>query len=226
MRKMAGGDTFCIIYLKMQLKAMRSNGVLTWRGYEQDFVDELAMDLDEEPDNVRITLAYLLSCGLAETEDKVNFFLPYSIENTGSEGASAKRWRDWKARQDEKALDTNAALTQSKQITNGEKEIEIEKEKEIQKDIVRRFTPPTIEEIKGYCAERGNTVDAEKFHAYYTANGWKVGRNSMKDWRAAVRTWERDEKKKPKNRTPYDNLRTEMVGDDAERLARSFGVTV
>ena len=62
----------------------------------------------------------------------------------------------------------------------------------------KRFTPPTVEEVRAYCKERGNSVDAEKFVAYYTANGWKVGRNAMKDWRAAVITWERkDGKKKP-----------------------------
>lgn len=59
-----------------------------------------------------------------------------------------------------------------------------------------RFTPPTIDEVKEYCQERNNAVNAEKFVDYYTANGWKVGKNSMKDWRAAVRNWERSEDKK------------------------------
>lgn len=54
-----------------------------------------------------------------------------------------------------------------------------------------RFTPPTLEEVKAYCLERQNNVDAEKFIDYYTSNGWKVGKNSMKDWKAAVRTWEK-----------------------------------
>lgn len=59
-----------------------------------------------------------------------------------------------------------------------------------------RFVKPTVEEVKAYCIERGNNVDAQKWFDYYTANGWKVGRNPMKDWKAAVRTWERTEKKK------------------------------
>lgn len=59
-----------------------------------------------------------------------------------------------------------------------------------------RFTKPSVEEVKAYCIERGNNVDAQKWYDYYTANGWKVGRNPMKDWKAAVRTWERTEKKK------------------------------
>ena len=82
----------------------------------------------------------------------------------------------------------------------GEKEIE--KDKEIEKEIeivslsepptrTKRFKPPTHEEVQAYCQERGNHVDVERFIDYYTSNGWKVGRNTMKDWKAAVRTWER-----------------------------------
>lgn len=69
----------------------------------------------------------------------------------------------------------------------------IEKEKNKRKT-ASRFTPPTLEEVRAYCFERGNNVDAERFIDYYTSNGWKVGKNSMKDWKAAVRTWERSDK--------------------------------
>ena len=57
-----------------------------------------------------------------------------------------------------------------------------------------KFSPPTLEEVRAYCIERGNNVDPQRFVDYYTANGWKVGRNSMKDWKAAVRNWERGDK--------------------------------
>ena len=57
-----------------------------------------------------------------------------------------------------------------------------------------RFTPPTVEEVAAYCRDRGNAVDAERFCDFYASKGWQVGKNTMKDWRAAVRTWEkRDE---------------------------------
>lgn len=55
-----------------------------------------------------------------------------------------------------------------------------------------RFVPPSVEEVREYCEERNNLVDPEKFVDYYTARGWKIGKNAMKDWRAAVRTWERN----------------------------------
>jgi hypothetical protein len=56
----------------------------------------------------------------------------------------------------------------------------------------KRFTPPTVEEVSAYCQERKNGVDAQRFVDYYSSNGWKVGKNAMKDWKAAVRTWERN----------------------------------
>lgn len=59
------------------------------------------------------------------------------------------------------------------------------------------FHKPTPEEVDAYCRERENGVDAERFWNFYEAKGWKVGKNPMKDWRAAVRTWEREEMRKP-----------------------------
>ena len=57
-----------------------------------------------------------------------------------------------------------------------------------------RFTPPTVDEVTAYCQERRNKVDPQRFVDFYAAKGWMVGKNKMKDWRACVRTWEREEK--------------------------------
>ena len=54
----------------------------------------------------------------------------------------------------------------------------------------KQFVKPSLTEISEYCKERNNEVNPEKFFNYYEANGWKVGRNNMKDWKAAIRTWE------------------------------------
>jgi hypothetical protein len=58
------------------------------------------------------------------------------------------------------------------------------------KDKTKRFIKPTVEEIRAYCFERNNSVNAESFFNFYEANGWRVGKNPMKDWKASVRTWE------------------------------------
>lgn len=62
----------------------------------------------------------------------------------------------------------------------------------------KRFTPPTVDEVRAYCQDRQNGVDPQRFVDYYTSNGWMVGKNKMKDWKAAVRTWE--QKDKPQGR--------------------------
>ena len=59
----------------------------------------------------------------------------------------------------------------------------------------RRFTPPSIEEVAAYCKKRQNGIDPQSFIDHYSAVGWMVGRNRMKDWQAAVRTWENRRKK-------------------------------
>ena len=82
------------------------------------------------------------------------------------------------------------------------------------KGIVDKFVPPTVQEVSEYCAERGNNVDPEHFVAHYESNGWKVGRNSMKDWKAAVRSWERRmlEHGDPKTTNQFLQLLTEEGG--------------
>ena len=55
----------------------------------------------------------------------------------------------------------------------------------------KRFSPPSVEEVEAYCRERNNNIDAQSFCNFYTAKGWRIGSNPMKDWKAAVRTWER-----------------------------------
>lgn len=62
--------------------------------------------------------------------------------------------------------------------------------------IIGRFTPPTVEEVMAYCQERKNSISPESFVNYYTSKGWMIGKNKMKDWKAAVRNWETREKKK------------------------------
>lgn len=64
-------------------------------------------------------------------------------------------------------------------------------DREAQKNKNAAFSKPTLEDIEAYCKERANKVEAHRFLSYYESNGWKVGKNPMKDWKAAIRTWER-----------------------------------
>lgn len=93
----------------------------------------------------------------------------------------------------------------------------LKEEKTPKKKKSSQFAPPTIQEVADYCRERCNNVDPEKFVSYYESNGWHVGRNKMKDWKAAVRTWERN------NRTysqPVNRKAAEL--DEFYRMAGEF----
>ena len=61
----------------------------------------------------------------------------------------------------------------------------------------KRFTKPTVDEIADYCSERNNKVDPQRFYDYYESNGWVIGKVPMKNWKAAVRTWEKNNYTRP-----------------------------
>ena len=79
------------------------------------------------------------------------------------------------------------------------------KESNTEREKRKRFTPPTVEEVRAYCHERKNGIDPDAFIDYYTARGWKYGQGKpVADWKAAVRTWERRESKPKKSSLPTD----------------------
>lgn len=119
------------------------------------------------------------------------------------ENLNKKRGRDKLRYSENKESHVNSAdgkLSVSQLSAPTEKRRE---EKSIKKDTnvsTKKFKKPLIEELNYYCQERNNSVNAEKFFDYYEANGWKVGKNSMKNWQAAIRTWEKNtnQENKPK----------------------------
>lgn len=101
--------------------------------------------------------------------------------------------------------------------SDNEYEYDYESSKEDKKEIKtkKKFIKPSLEEVNSYCLERNNKVDAQRFIDYYEANGWKVGRNSMKDWKAAIRTWE-------KNEGSFSNKRVIKQEKSKEELPKWF----
>lgn len=130
LRKIAGGDTYTIIYLKMLLRSIMSEGKLYFDGLEEDFAAEVALDLDESEENVQITITYLLNSGLLEMRSDDEYYLPDTKNSTGCETAVAARVR--RHREKQKALQCNTDVTQVKHLCNGEIEKEIDKEKDIE----------------------------------------------------------------------------------------------
>lgn len=103
----------------------------------------------------------------------------------------------------------NSDIRKKSLISTQDKDKDKDKEKE--KSIGGRMTRPTLSDVESYCKERGNSVDAQRFIDYYESNGWRVGKNPMKDWKAAVRTWERSSFNKPEEtETEYQRYQREL----------------
>ncbi len=132
LRRLAGGDTFTIIYLKLQLLSISQGGYLEYKHIFDSFEEEMAEEIEEELDNVRVTVGYLLQNELMVKEAD-SYFLPYAAANTGKETASTLRSRECRLRKKEALLlQCNSDATDLQQPGN----TEIEIEKEIDKDII------------------------------------------------------------------------------------------
>ena len=109
LRKIAGGDTYTIIYLKMQLLSLSNGGKLFFDGIEESFSEEIALTIDEDPDNVKVTVQYLLSQGLIEPCSETEFLMTETQYLICSESESAERVR---ASRKNKALQCNTNVTE------------------------------------------------------------------------------------------------------------------
>lgn len=131
LRRIAGGDTYTIIYLKLQLLSLKDEGLLFYEGIEPTFYEEMALALDEDAENVKVTLIFLENMGLLSQNNEHEYILtdvPYLI---GGESESAERVRRFRGK---KALQCNDKVTPSnKLVTDGN--TEIEKEKDIEKEL-------------------------------------------------------------------------------------------
>lgn len=155
LRRIAGGDTYTIIYLKMLLLAIKDENKLYFEGVEDRFADELALELDEDEENVAMTLAFLEKHNLIEIINEEEFFLPQAKELTGSESESAARVRRHREKKkmlqsNGKALQCNTDVTPSNKNVTTEKEKEKEKELDIELDIEQKQTNIQANELSEF----------------------------------------------------------------------------
>ena len=193
------GKEYSLFYLKLCVKSLRTNGVLIRRvgnmliPYDHVKLGELTKT---SPDTVIVAMNLLLQIGLVERLENGELYLTQVENMIGSQSKGAFKKQQQIERRNVNLIEGGARVEKIPPDIDIEKEIDIDIDKE--KKPPKRFTAPSLEEVKAYCVERKNNVDAERFVNYYTANGWKVGKNPMKDWKAAVRSWERNVFGKPK----------------------------
>lgn len=194
LESMKDGYLYSNILLKLYLRSLKNDGKLVVNDRIPYNAEMLASVTGHQIGTVKQALSIFKDLGLIDVLENGAIYM-LDIQNFIGRGSSeADRKREYRQR-----IETDR--TNVRQISDKTPpEIELEKEIKIEIDSSakstttkrKRFEKPTISDVKRYCIERNNNVDPQHFVDYYESNGWKVGKNSMKDWKAAVRTWERN----------------------------------
>ena len=194
------------IYLRMCLLSLKNEGALTFKNMLPYDLKMLATVLRVDIAQMKMALELFEQLGLVTKTDNEVLFMSDIQALIGQSSTEAERIARYRKRIADsnnvtEMLPDNECTKSVQMLQTCTPKIELEKEKELKKDIelegetTTRFHKPSISEIQQYCEERKNTVNAEKFFNHYESNGWYVGKNKMKDWKACIRTWEQNEKK-------------------------------
>lgn len=191
---MPNGKDYILFYLKLLCESVDHEGNLRFSEEIPYNESMLATITNTNVDIVRSAIKAFEQLHMIEILDDGTYFMNECKKVIGCECESAERVRNHREKQ--KTLQCNEAVTNCNENVTLEIDIDIEKDKkkEIYKERkVNTFQKPTLEEIALYCLDRGNKVNPDKFFDFYESKGWMIGKNKMKDWRAAVRTWEKGE---------------------------------
>lgn len=207
LRKIAGGAVYTVIYLKMQLLAMKSGGKLFWDGVEETFAEEIALVIDEEPENVAATLVFLEKTGLAVRMSDSEMFLPEVEKNTGSETKWAQKKRKYREKMGQcpqpVLIESSTCPTEIEIEKEIELDIETDKEKKNKRKEADASSRPRPEKHKH--GEYSNVLltdtELEKLQTEFP-NDWQQRIDSLsrymkskgtvyKDHLATIRNWAR-----------------------------------
>ena len=233
LESMKDGYLYSNILLKLYLRSLKNDGKLVVNERIPYNAEMLASVTGHQVGTIKQALSMFKELGLIEVLENGAIYM-LDIQNfigKGSTEADRQRLYDRRISEERK----QNKLTQSRNLeeickkSTPEIEKELEKDIEIEKEIHssakstttkrKRFEKPTLSQITQYCLERNNNVNAEQFYDYYESNGWKVGKNAMKDWKACVRTWERNGYDRPikKKNNKQDTL------NDMRDLMNEYG---
>ncbi|MDU4008772.1 phage replisome organizer N-terminal domain-containing protein [Veillonella sp.] len=235
LESMKDGYLYSNILLKLYLRSLKNDGKLVVNERIPYNAEMLASVTGHQVGTIKQALSMFKELGLIEVLENGAIYM-LDIQNfigKGSTEADRQRLYDRRISEERK----QNKLTQSRNLeeickkSTPEIEIELEKDIEIEKDIHssakstttkrKRFEKPTLSQITQYCLERNNNVNAEQFYDYYESNGWKVGKNAMKDWKACVRTWERNGYDKPIKKK---NNKQDALNDMRDLMSEYGGV--
>ena len=206
------GDETIVIWFRILCLAGKSNsGGLLMMTDRIAYTDEmLASIFQRDIKSIQLALNIFENLEMIERIDN-KIYLTNWKKHQSLDALEKKKIYDkeyQKKKRNEKLIVNKSYDNRTTIVENRITDIELELDKDIEKDIykdsvkkrVHKFTPPTLEEVSSYCLERKNTVNPQKFIDHYTSNGWMVGRNKMKDWKASVRTWEKSNYNQPQSK--------------------------
>ena len=247
LESMKDGYLYSNILLKLYLRSLKNDGKLVVNDRIPYNAEMLASVTGHQVGTIKQALSMFKELGLIEILENGAIYM-LDVQNfigKGSTEADRQRLYDRRISDERKQKKPTQSrnLEEILEKSTPEIEIELEKEIKIEKEIDssastttkrKRFEKPTLSEIEQYCIERNNNVNAEQFFDYYESNGWKVGKNSMKNWKAAVRTWERSEYRKPNSKknskedaiNVVNNLMNKLGGDGNKQSATDTESTI
>ncbi len=215
---MPNGKDYILFYLKLLCESIDHDGNLRFNDQIPYNEDMLATITNTNVDVVRSAITVFTKLDMMTIMDDGTYFMSQVQEMVGSETYWAEKKR--LQRQQQPLLLDNVQLMSNESPTCPSKSKRQSKsiDKDIDKDkTVKRFTPPTVDEVRAYCQERQNKVDPERFVDYYASQKWKKANGRpVSDWKACVRTWERDSKATPRSQNKFHNFeQRENVDYDA-----------
>lgn len=187
LRTLPDGEKLVIVYLKMQLKSLRTEGFIKYDKILPSSEEELAMILDEDINSVKFTIGALLKANAIEKLDDGSFYMLAMQDLIGKEGESAERVRKFREKQNKLMLQCNNDVTKCNTYIDIDinKDIKLNKEKN-----KKQFVPPTLDEIKKYVSDKELKVNAEQFYNYFTEGNWIDSKgNKVKSWKQKILTW-------------------------------------
>lgn len=224
---MPNGKEYILFYLKLLCESVDHEGNLRFSDQIPYNEDMLAIITNTNVDIVRSAVKVFTELKMMEILDDGTIFMAEVDGMIGTETEWAKKKREYRASiqgdvppliegQSEDNVRTMSDKSKSKSI-------EIDKEKDINNKR-KRFTPPTIDEVKAYCEERHNTVDAERFIDYYSSQNWKKANGRpLEDWKAAVRTWEKNSYGSPKAQKAVEIPVPDYMQRQIEDMKKRYG---
>ena len=203
---MPKGDTLIVIWIKMLCLA----GKLNQDGYfllsnevPYDF-KMLSTVLKRKENVVKNAVEVFKKYGLVEIKDGVISITNWNKHQSLQGFESRKEYmREYMKKRRSKQNVNESKVNSKPNVSPIDKEEDKDKEININN---RAFVKPTVEEVRAYCLERNNGIDAETFISFYESKGWMIGKNKMKDWKAAVRTWERSRKPEKQDKPKFDSF--------------------